>query len=239
MPNQSPLVSSAVGLKHLVFAPLVVDNDNIAAYGELRRLKGAVEVEISPANADPEVIYVDDYEYASLYPDPELSVTIRVIQLPLLFQQLFFGGAIDNNGVLIENAQRKAYYFAIGFMVPKANGKNRYVWLYKCRAKPLAADYATKQGKTVDRKLAQIEFVALKLNYSHEYQAIADDDIAPSSVGKTFLSAVYNYPGEYSLLLDDVTYAVSESGTTLVLDSDPSATYSVSDSGTAIVITTE
>ena len=57
MPNPaaSPAVSSTVGLKNMVLAPLTADTEEAITYGELQKVAGAIEASVSPENADPEV----------------------------------------------------------------------------------------------------------------------------------------------------------------------------------------
>ena len=57
MPNPaaSPAVSSTVGLKNMVIAPLTVDTEETLTYGELQLVAGAIEASITPQNADPDV----------------------------------------------------------------------------------------------------------------------------------------------------------------------------------------
>ena len=52
-PVASPQVSSTVGLKNVVIAPLVTDTDAEHTYGDLQLLAGAIEASITPENADP------------------------------------------------------------------------------------------------------------------------------------------------------------------------------------------
>ena len=238
MPTESPVARSTIGLKTVVFAPLAIDNDKIAAYGELQRLHGAIEANINPGNNEPDIQYADDCEYSLLTPDPEITVTIKLADIPLALQSAFLGGQIDDNGVLIKSAGRKPYYFAIGFKALKSNGKYRYTWLYKCRARAINENYGTKEGKTITRREPEIELTALKLRYDKRYQAVADEDVPTYTQGPAFLSSVYGYPGDYSLLIDLNPCAVTESGTELILTSDPTATFDLSDSATALVITT-
>ena len=72
-PAASPAVSSTVGLKNVVIAPLVTDTEAEHTYGELQLMAGAIEASITPENADPDVQYADDVEFDVLYPDPELG----------------------------------------------------------------------------------------------------------------------------------------------------------------------
>ena len=65
---------------------------------------------ITPENNDPDVQYFDDTEGDVLYPDPELSFTTRLADLPLVIQEMIFGNQIDDNGVLIRSANDKPGY---------------------------------------------------------------------------------------------------------------------------------
>jgi hypothetical protein len=56
-PAAAPAVSSTVGLKNLVIAPLLTDTETETTYGDLQKVAGAIEASITPDNADPEVQY--------------------------------------------------------------------------------------------------------------------------------------------------------------------------------------
>ena len=140
----SPAVSSTVGLKNMVIAPLTVDTEETLTYGELQKVAGAIEASITPENADPDVQYADDIEFDVLYPDPELSFKTKMADIPLVIQEKIFGNTIDDNGVLVRKSSDKPPYFAVGFMSEKIYGLFRFVWLYKVRAKPVTETYATK-----------------------------------------------------------------------------------------------
>ena len=120
-PAASPAVSSTVGLKNMVIAPLTVDTEETLTYGELQLVAGAIEASITPQNADPDVQYADDAEFDVLYPDPELSFKTKMADLPLIIQEMIFANKIDSNGVLIRSSTDKPPYFAVGFKSEKAN----------------------------------------------------------------------------------------------------------------------
>ncbi|MDO5299997.1 MAG: hypothetical protein Q4F18_11255 [Clostridia bacterium] len=130
-PAASPAVSSTVGLKNVVIAPLVEDTEETLTYGELQLMAGAIEASITPENADPDVQYFDDAEGDVLYADPELSFKTKMADIPLLIQEMIFGNKIDDNGVLIRTSTDKPPYFAVGFKSEKSNHKYRFIWLYK------------------------------------------------------------------------------------------------------------
>ena len=190
----SPVVSSTVGLKNMVIAPLTVDTETTITYGALQLVAGAIEATITPENTDPEVQYADDIEFDVLYPDPELSFKTKMADIPLSIQEAIFGNNIDDTGVLVRAAVDKPPYFAVGFKSEKSNGKYRFVWLYKVRAKPVTETYATKEGGTITRQTGEVEWTAIKRTHDGLYQAIADEgeNGFTALMGTTFLETVYD-----------------------------------------------
>ena len=192
-PTASPAVSSTVGLKNMVLAPLIDDTEAAVTYGPLQLIAGAIEASISPENADPDIMYADDIEFDTLYADPELSFKTKIADIPLTIQEMIFGNRIDDNGVLIRTAGDKPPYFAVGFMSEKSNHKFRYIWLFKVRAKPVSETYQTKEGGNVTRQTGEVEWTALKRTKDGQYQAVADEDenSFTAAKGATFLQSVY------------------------------------------------
>ena len=192
-PTASPTVSSTIGLKNVVIAPLASDTESGVSYGPLQLIAGAIDAEINPGNTDPDVQHADDVEFDVLYPDPEITVSMSLADIPLSIQEMLLGNEMDDNGVLIRSAGNTPGYHALGFMSEKSNGKYRYVWLYKCRAKPATENYATKEGKTITRQTGKIEFTAIKRTCDKRYQALADEgeNGFTQAMGETFLQSVY------------------------------------------------
>ena len=192
-PTASLQVSSTVGLKNVVIAPLTEDTEETLTYGELQLLAGAIEASITPENADPDIQYADDIEFDVLYPDPELSFKTKMADIPLQIQEMIFGNQIDDNGVLVRTAQDKPPYFAVGFKSEKSDKSFRYIWLYKVRAKPVTESYATKEGKTINRQTGEVEWTAIKRTHDGRYQAVADEgqNGFTAEKGATFLQTVY------------------------------------------------
>ena len=192
-PTASPKVSSTVGLKNVVLSPLLTDTDEGHTYGDLQLMAGAIEASVTPDNADPDIQYCDDTEFDTLYADPEISFKLKMADIPLAIQEMIFANVVDDNGVLIRTAQDKPPYFAIGFKSEKSDGKFRFVWLYKVRAKPLTENFATKEGKTINRQTPEVEFTAIKRTHDGRYQAVADEGEGSFTAEKaaTFLTGVY------------------------------------------------
>jgi len=189
--NKKP--SSTIGFKDVVIAPLTSDTETGVEYGEIMPVAGAIEATITPENSEPDVQYADDGEYDVVYPDPELTFTTRMADIPLDVQQIIFGSKFDANGVLLRNANDKPPYFAVGFKSEKADHTFRYVWLFKVRAKPMTENYNSKEGETITRQTPEVEWTAIKRNYDANYQAVADEGINgfTAEKAKTFLSTVY------------------------------------------------
>ena len=192
-PAAAPAVSSTVGLKNMVIAPVTADTETATTYGDLQRVAGAIEATITPENNDPDIQYFDDVEGDVLYPDPELTFKTKLADLPLIVQEMIFSNKIDDNGVLIRTANDKPGYFAVGFMSEKANGTYRYVWLFKVRAKPVTETYATKEGTSITRQTGEVEWTAIKRTSDGRYQAVADEGQNGFTAEKAaaFLNTVY------------------------------------------------
>ena len=192
-PAAAPAVSSTVGLKNMVIAPVTADTETATTYGDLQRVAGAIEATITPENNDPDIQFFDDVEGDVLYPDPELTFKTKLADLPLIVQEMIFSNKIDDNGVLIRTANDKPGYFAVGFMSEKANGTYRYVWLFKVRAKPVTETYATKEGTSITRQTGEVEWTAIKRTSDGRYQAVADEGENGFTAEKAaaFLSTVY------------------------------------------------
>ena len=192
-PAAAPAVSSTVGLKNMVIAPVTADTETATTYGDLQRVAGAIEATITPKNNDPDIQYFDDVEGDVLYPDPELTFKTKLADLPLIVQEMIFSNKIDDNGVLIRTANDKPGYFAVSFMSEKANGTYRYVWLFKVRAKPVTETYATKEGTSITRQSGEVEWTAIKRTSDGRYQAVADEGENGFTAEKAaaFLNTVY------------------------------------------------
>ena len=172
-PTASPQVSSTVGLKNVVIAPLTKDTETEHTYGALQLMAGAIEASITPENADPDVQHADDVEFDVLYPDPELTFKTKMADVPLAIQEMVFGNQIDDNGVLVRTASDRPPF--------------------KVRAKPVTENYATKEGMNVTRQTGEIEWTAIKRTHDNRYQAVADEGQNGFTAEKaaTFLTEVY------------------------------------------------
>jgi hypothetical protein len=74
----SPTVSSTIGLKNVVIAPLTADTEEGHTYGTVQAVAGAIEASVTPDNTDPDILYADDIEFDTLYADPSVTFKLKV-----------------------------------------------------------------------------------------------------------------------------------------------------------------
>lgn len=187
--------SSRIGLRDVKIAWLTDATDTPtvpAAYTLESTALEAIDAQISRGTADPDVQYADDIESDVLYPDPEITITLEVKEIPLALQKQLFGqGAVDSNGVYKFESGKTPPYFALGFKSRKRNGTDRYVWYYKCRAKPMDETFHTKEGGTITRQQDKLEITAIKRTYDNYVSVKVDSDAVGAPTASAFFAGVY------------------------------------------------
>lgn len=186
-------VYSPIGLRDVVVAPLTKDKEGEdPTWGTVVPLVGAIDFDVSDNSGDPDVQYYDDHEGDVLQPDPELKGTIEMADLPPRKYAMLLGHQVDDNGVVIHNADDKAPYFAWGFKSQKSDGNDRYTWYYKGRASMAQDKHTTKQGKNITRQSTKLTVTFIKLTSTKNARAFVDEDDPDfASVKSTFFDAPY------------------------------------------------
>jgi phi13 family phage major tail protein len=133
----------------------------------------AIDVSISHANADPDILYADDIENDVLYPDTELTVTLEVKELPLSLQAKLLGNLVGTKKEIVEVAGATPPYYAMGFKSAKRDGNDRYVWLVKGRAQPLDEQFHTKE-KAPTRQNDTISLTFIKRTKDDVFKYVYD-----------------------------------------------------------------
>lgn len=187
--------SSRIGLRDIKIAWLNANTDTpttAATYTmEAASVLEAIDAQISRANAEPNIQYADDVESDVLYPDPEVTISLEVKEVPIELQKKLFGqGAMDANGAYKYVSGTTPPYFALGFKSRKRSGADRYVWYYKCRAKPMDETFHTKE-KDVTRQQDKLEIVAVKRTFDDYVSVKADSDAAGAPTAAAFFTNVY------------------------------------------------
>ena len=185
---------SRVGLRDVIFWKLTTDTAETLAYAAAAEpeVVDAIDVGITHANADPDVLYADDVENDVLYPDTELTVTVEVKELPLSLQAKLLGNRVGTKGEVVEVAGATPPYFAMGFKSEKRNKEDRYVWLLKGRANPLDETFHTKE-KTSTRQNDTVSFTFIKRANDEAFKYILDtEDIPDGKDPESFFASVYS-----------------------------------------------
>ena len=187
--------SSRIGLRDVKIAWLTDATDTPtvpAAYTLESTALEAIDAQISRGTADPDVQYADDIESDVLYPDPEITISLEVKEVPLALQKKLFGqDEKDGNGVYTYESGKTPPYFALGFKSAKRSGADRYVWYYKCRAKPMDETFHTKEGGTITRQQDKLEITAIKRTYDNYVSCKVDSDATGAPDAATFFGSVY------------------------------------------------
>lgn len=189
--------SSRIGLRDVKIAWLEDDTDTAtvaAAYTlEPTSTLEAIDAQISRGTADPDVQYADDIESDVLYPDPEITISLEVKEVPIALQKLLLGQstAVDANGAYKYLSGATPPYFALGFKSAKRSGADRYVWYYKCRAKPMDETFHTKEAGTITRQQDKLEITAIKRTYDNYVSVKVDSNAAGAPNAATFFGTVY------------------------------------------------
>ena len=190
------MASSRIGLRDVKIAWLDANTDTPSAAAtytmEAATALEAIDAQISRGTADPDVQYADDIESDVLYPDPEITITLEVKEVPLALQKLLFGqDAADENGAYAYKSGMTPPYFALGFKSAKRSGADRFVWYYKCRAKPMDETFHTKEGGTITRQQDKLEITAIKRTHDNYVSVKVDSDAVGAPTASAFFTGVY------------------------------------------------
>ena len=167
---------SRVGLRDVIFWKLTADTASSLTYAASAEPEtvDAIDVSISHANADPDILYADDIENDVLYPDTELTVKLEVKELPLSLQAKLLGNKVGTKKEIVEVAGgAPPPYYAMGFKSAKRDGNDRYVWLVKGRAQPLDEQFHTKE-KAPTRQNDTISLTFIKRTKDEVFKYVYD-----------------------------------------------------------------
>ena len=181
---------SRVGLRDVIFWKLKTDTATTLTYESAAEPEtvDAIDVSISHANADPDILYADDIENDVLNPDTELTVTLEVKELPLSLQAKLLGNKVGKKNEIVEVAGATPPYYAMGFKSAKRDGNDRYVWLVKGRAQPLDEQFHTKE-KTPTRQNDTISLTFIKRTKDDVFKYVYD---TVGGVAVKFFQKVYD-----------------------------------------------
>ena len=166
-------------LKNAHYALLTIGEDGTVLYGNPTAIPGSVSVSLD-ANGEPENFYADGIAYYVINNNMGYEGDLELALIPESFRTEVLMEALDDNGVLIENAQVELASFALLFEFDGDKKHIRHV-LYNC-----AASRPGIEGKTnEDSREVQTETLTIKAT------PLASG-IVKAKTGNTTDTTVYN-----------------------------------------------
>lgn len=187
---------ATIGLDKLYYAKITEGTNGEETYGTPVQLAKAIKADLSVELAEA-TLYADDgpAEIVKEFKSGKLSLGIDDIGTRAA--EDLTGAKIDDNHVVISGSEDGGSPVAVGFRAKKANGKYRYVWLYRVVFGIPAANLATK-GDSITFSTPTIEGTVLRRNKvdgngKHPWKAEAneDDTSLPTSVITSWYTQVY------------------------------------------------
>ena len=143
-------------LKNAHYALLTIGEDGTVSYGNPTAIPGSVSISLD-ANGEPENFYADGIAYYVINNNMGYEGDLELALIPESFRTEVLMEALDDNGVLIENAQVELASFALLFGFDGDQKHIRHV-LYNC-----AASRPGIEGKTnEDSREVQTETLTIK-----------------------------------------------------------------------------
>lgn len=178
-----------IGLKNVVYCKVLDDVDGgVTTYGPVKPLIGAIDAQVVPQNADPNVQYADDGEFDVITPDADYDIDLETAGFTVADMAELQGHEIDANGGMILKQGDEPPYIAVGFKSEKSTkfgGGYRYVWIYKARPQMMSHTFHTKEGATITRQTGKMRLTGIKRLSDGFKQYITD------TPPEGFLSAPY------------------------------------------------
>ena len=166
-------------LKNAHCALLTIGEDGTVSYGNPTAIPGSVSISLD-ANGEPENFYADGIAYYVINNNMGYEGDLELALIPESFRTEILKEELDDNGVLIENAQVELESFALLFEFDGDQRHIRHV-LYNC-----AASRPGIEGKTnEDTREVQTETLTIKATP-------LSSGLVKAKTGNTTDTTVYN-----------------------------------------------
>ena len=170
---------ATIGLDRLYYATITEDEQENETYGTPKVLAKAIKADLSVELAEA-TLWADDGAAVILKEFKGGKLSLDVDDIGQVVAGELTGAATDQNGVLISASEDGGKPVAIGFRAKKANGKYRYVWLYRVKFGVPNTNLATK-GENITFSTPTIEGTISRRNKldgrgNHPWRAEVNED---------------------------------------------------------------
>lgn len=183
---------ATIGLKDLYFFPITKDDETGTTYEQGIRIGKAIQANVQPQYNTAD-LRADDGVAETAESRGVTTVTVQTDDISKEAQAVIFGKKINEDGVLLDSEDDRPPYGALAFRSEKANGKYRYVVLYKGKFTLPEANYETKQ-ETPAFQTPTIEGRFIRRNSDNLHGAQVDED--DESVDQSVIDGWFTKPYE-------------------------------------------
>lgn len=187
---------ATIGLDKLYYAKITEDQSGQETYGTPQPLAKAIKADLSVELTEA-TLYADDIEAEVIKEFKSGTLSLSIDDIGVTLAEDLLGAKLDNNHVVVSGSEDAAASVAVGFRAKKANGKYRYLWLYRVKFGIPDSNLATK-GDTIAFSTPTIEGTVLRRNkpdgngkHPWKSEANEDDALVPSAVISGWYTQVY------------------------------------------------
>lgn len=159
---------ATIGLKDLHYSKIIKDDETGVTYEAPKKIAPAISVGMK-TNSESTTLYADDGPAATDSSLGMTEVTINTSDLPTEVEADLLGHTVNEDGVLVGNADDSAPYVAIGFKSKTSDGGEMFVWLLKGKFSVPEANHQTK-GESIEYQTPTIVGQFLKRQFDGDWR---------------------------------------------------------------------